>query len=207
MNFGKRLFDLIGAVLLLVLFSPVLLVTAILVRSKLGTPVIFIQQRAGYQGRPFAIYKFRSMTNQRDAAGNLLPDAMRFTSFGNFLRRSSLDELPQLLNVLKGDLSLVGPRPLFLEYLPHYTAAHARRLEVKPGITGWAQVNGRNLLTWEEKFQLDVWYVDNATVWLDLKILAMTVKKVLAKEGIDGQNHLPVPYFAGNLPENTSTGN
>lgn len=193
----KRIFDFIVALTVLLIFSPVMLVVAACISVNLGRPVMFRQIRPGYQGKPFRIYKFRTMTDQRDDAGELLPDALRLTSFGRFLRKTSVDELPQLLNVLKGDLSLVGPRPLLMQYLERYTHEQARRHEVKPGITGWAQVNGRNAISWEEKFKLDVWYVDNRSFWLDLKILWMTVRKVLRSEGVSQRDHVTMEEFKG----------
>jgi len=193
----KRLFDLTISAILIIILLPVIALTAGLVRYKLGKPVLFKQQRPGLYGKPFYIYKFRTMTNERDVNGNLLPDEMRLTPFGKFLRKFSLDELPQLFNVVKGDLSLVGPRPLLMEYLPRYTKEQARRHEVRPGITGWAQVNGRNALTWEEKFKLDVWYVDNQSFWLDLKILWLTFLKVIRSEGINREGHVTMPEFKG----------
>jgi sugar transferase EpsL len=174
-----------------------MLVTAILVRYKLGSPVLFKQQRPGLHGKPFYLYKFRTMTEERDENGELLPDHLRLTPFGQFLRKYSLDELPQLFNVLKGDISLVGPRPLLMEYLELYTPEQARRHEVKPGITGWAQVNGRNAISWEEKFKLDVWYVDNRSFWLDLRILFLTVIKVFKLEGINHAGHVTMKKFTG----------
>ena len=180
----KQLFDTICSVILLVILGALLAFLALLVRINLGTPVLFRQERPGLYGKPFSLYKFRTMTNARGSNGDLLPDAERLTRFGLFLRRTSLDELPELFNVLKGDMSLVGPRPLLMQYLARYSPEQARRHEVKPGITGWAQVNGRNAITWEEKFNLDVWYVDNQSFWLDLKILGMTVWKLLKREGI-----------------------
>jgi len=168
----------------LLFLAPFLLALAFLVRLKLGAPVLFRQQRPGLHGKPFTLYKFRTMTDARDAQGALLPDAQRLTPFGRFLRSTSLDELPEFFNVLKGDMSLVGPRPLLMQYLDRYTPEQARRHEVRPGISGWAQVNGRNALTWEEKFALDVWYVDHVSLWLDLKIIALTVWKLLTREGI-----------------------
>jgi lipopolysaccharide/colanic/teichoic acid biosynthesis glycosyltransferase len=193
----KRLFDLLGALLALYLLAFPLLVLVWLIHRKLGNPVLFRQVRPGFHGRPFNMVKFRTMTDARDASGALLPDAQRLTPFGRILRSSSLDELPELLNVLKGDMSLVGPRPLLMEYLPLYTPEQARRHEVRPGITGWAQVNGRNALSWEEKFKLDVWYVDNRSFWLDLKILWRTVKKVLLRDGISAQGEATMPRFIG----------
>ena len=174
-----------------------LLVTALLVRRYLGSPVLFSQTRPGFKGKPFQVYKFRTMTDARDSDGNLLPDDVRLTPFGLFLRSSSLDELPQLFNVLKGDIALVGPRPLLMAYLPLYSARQARRHDVRPGITGWAQVNGRNAISWEQKFELDVWYVENQSFWLDLKILALTLKKVFVKEGISADGTHTMPRFNG----------
>jgi len=193
----KRFFDFVVAFLLLVALSPAMLLLAVLVRVNLGARVLFKQQRPGLHGRPFYIYKFRSMTGKRNAEGELLPDAERLTPFGRFLRRYSLDELPQLYNVLKGDLSLVGPRALLMEYLPLYSPEQARRHEVKPGITGWAQVNGRNAITWEEKFKYDVWYVDHRSFRLDMKILWMTVLKVLHSEGVSHAGHATMEKFRG----------
>jgi len=194
---GKRIFDLALAIPALVVLSPLLISIAILVRAKLGFPIIFRQQRPGLQGRPFTIFKFRSMTDGYDDRGNLLPDAARLTPFGRFLRSTSLDELPELLNVLKGDMSLVGPRPLRVAYLERYTPEQARRHEVRPGITGWAQINGRNAISWEERFMLDIWYVDHQTLWLDLKILWLTLLLVLRREGISAEGHATMPEFKG----------
>ncbi|MGG2066211.1 sugar transferase [Bacillus sp. S14(2024)] len=193
----KRLFDVLISSCLLLLFSGILLTVFILIRIKLGSPVIFKQKRPGLQGKLFYIYKFRTMTNEKDQQGNLLPDDARLTSFGRLLRKLSLDELPQLINVIKGDISLVGPRPLLIEYLPLYTAEQARRHEVRPGITGWAQVNGRNAISWEDKFTLDVWYIDNLSFWLDIKILFLTVVKVFKTEGISQQGHATMEKFNG----------
>ena len=193
----KRILDIIGAVLGLGLLGVPMLILALLVRINLGSPVLFRQVRPGLHGKPFLLYKFRTMTDDRDEHGNLLPDEQRLTPFGKFLRSTSLDELPELFNVLKGDMSLVGPRPLLMQYLDRYTPEQARRHEVKPGITGWAQVNGRNALTWEEKFKLDVWYVDNWSIWLDLKILLLTVLKVIKREGIHADGHATMPEFLG----------
>ncbi len=193
----KRLFDFVAALVGLIVLSPLMAVLAALIRLKLGSPVLFRQVRPGLHGKPFTLYKFRTMTDLRDENGKLLPDEMRLTPFGRMLRKFSLDELPQLINVLKGDLSLVGPRPLLMEYLSRYTPEQARRHEVRPGITGWAQVNGRNALTWEKKFELDVWYVDNRTFWLDLKIIWMTVLKVLKAEGISHAGHATMVEFKG----------
>ncbi|MCD6555198.1 MAG: sugar transferase [Anaerolineae bacterium] len=194
---GKRFFDVIISAIALTAISPLMALIALLVRLTLGAPVLFRQQRPGLHGKPFTIYKFRTMTNARDEHDHLLPDEQRLTRFGHFLRSTSLDELPELWNVLKGDMSLVGPRPLLMEYLERYTPEQARRHEVKPGITGWAQVNGRNALTWEEKFKLDVWYVDHCNLWLDLKILTLTLWKVLRREGITSEGHVTMPEFEG----------
>lgn len=193
----KRLFDVLVSLSLLLLLAPVLLVTARLVRRWLGAPVLFTQVRPGLYGQPFKMVKFRTMTDARDAAGNLLPDADRLTRFGRFLRSTSLDELPELFNVLKGEMSLVGPRPLLMEYLPLYSDTQRRRHEVRPGITGWAQVNGRNAVGWDERFRLDVWYVDHRSLWLDLRILWMTVRKVLVREGISAQGEATMAKFTG----------
>ena len=171
---------------------------ALLVRLKLGSPVFFTQVRPGKDGKPFRMVKFRSMTDARDASGALLPDNVRLTPFGKFLRSSSLDEFPEMWNVLVGDMSVVGPRPLLMEYVPLYDATQRRRLEVKPGVTGWAQVNGRNALSWDEKFALDVWYVENRTFWLDLRIVFRTFFKVFARSGIDHSAERPMPRFTGN---------
>lgn len=193
----KRLFDFSAALAGILLLSPVLIALAVLVRRKLGSPVFFKQQRPGLSGKIFTMYKFRTMTDKRDGEGNLLTDEDRLPAFGKFLRSTSLDELPELINVLKGDMSLVGPRPLLVQYLPRYSSFQARRHEVRPGITGWAQVNGRNALSWEEKFALDVWYVDNASFTLDLKILWMTVHKILKREGITQEGQATASEFMG----------
>jgi lipopolysaccharide/colanic/teichoic acid biosynthesis glycosyltransferase len=193
----KRLFDLVLILGSAPFWPPFLLVFAVLVRVRLGAPVFFRQQRPGLHGKPFILIKFRTMTNERDALGNLPPDDLRLTGVGRFLRSTSLDELPELFNVLRGEMSLVGPRPLLMEYLPKYTVEQARRHEVKPGITGWAQVNGRNAISWEEKFQLDVWYVDHCSLWLDLKILALTVIQVFQRKGINATGHATMPAFMG----------
>ena len=194
---GKRLLDLALTVPSLILLTPPLLLLALLVRLTHGAPVLFRQVRPGLHARPFTLRKFRTMTDARDAAGNLLPDAEHLTTFGRFLRSASLDELPELLNVLKGDMSLVGPRPLLMQYLDRYTPEQARRHEVRPGITGWAQVNGRNALTWERKFALDVWYVDHQSLWLDVKIITLTVWKILKREGISQPGHTTMEEFFG----------
>ena len=195
----KRLFDLTATLVGLVLLWPLIMLLVMLVRIKLGSPVFFLQQRPGLSARPFMMIKFRTMTDARDADGILLPDAVRLTPFGRFLRSSSLDELPELINVLKGEMSLVGPRPLLMEYLPLYSPEQARRQEVRPGITGWAQVNGRNAISWEEKFMLDVWYVDNHSFWLDLKILWLTFKKVFIREGISQEGQATMTKFQGTM--------
>ena len=194
----KRLFDLTAALLGLAALALPLLALIALVRIKLGRPVFFRQTRPGLHGRPFQMVKFRTMTDARGPDGALLPDADRLTPFGRFLRGSSLDELPELWNVLRGDMSLVGPRPLLMEYLPLYTPEQARRHAVRPGITGWAQVNGRNALSWEEKFALDVWYVDHQSLWLDIRILWMTAVKVLRRQDISAPGEATVEYFKGN---------
>jgi len=193
----KRIFDLILAQLLLILLAPVMVVLVLLVRMVIGKPILFRQQRPGLNGQPFILYKFRTMTDQRDKDGKLMPDLVRLTALGQKMRRYSFDELPQLLNILRGDLSFVGPRPLLMEYLERYSERQARRHEVKPGITGWAQVNGRNAISWEEKFELDVWYVDNRNFLLDLKILWLTVLKVIKAEGISGEGLVTMSEFMG----------
>jgi sugar transferase EpsL len=194
---GKRILDTTAASAALLLGAPVLLPLALLVRLKLGTPILFCQPRPGLHGKAFTLYKFRTMKDLHDALGNLLPDEQRLTKLGHFLRSTSLDELPELINVLKGEMSLVGPRPLLMHYLERYTPEQARRHEVKPGITGWAQVNGRNALTWEEKFRLDVWYVDHSSLWLDLRILLTTLWKVSKREGISQAGQATMEEFKG----------
>lgn len=194
---GKRLLDVCVATSALLLGSAVMLLIALLVRLKLGTPIIFCQQRPGLRGRPFMIYKFRSMNDRRDAWGRLLADGERLPPFGQFLRSSSLDELPELLNVLRGDMSLVGPRPLLMQYLDRYTPEQARRHDVKPGLTGWAQIHGRNTISWEDRFALDVWYVDNVSFLLDVKITLMTCWKVLKREGISAPGQASISEFMG----------
>ena len=193
----KRCFDAVMALVLLTFFFPIMCVIAVAIRCTMGSPVLYRQVRPGLHGRPFTMYKFRTMTNDRDPEGRLLPDSERLTRLGRFLRSTSLDELPELVNVIRGDMSLVGPRPLLMEYLPLYTPEQARRHEVRPGITGWAQVNGRNGITWEEKFRMDVWYVDNWSFWLDVKILWLTVRAVLRREGISAEGHATMPKFTG----------
>ncbi|MAD54091.1 MAG: sugar transferase [Idiomarinaceae bacterium] len=193
----KRLIDFTVALVALIVASPVLLICALLIRLFIGKPVLFKQTRPGLNGKPFNMVKFRTMTNERDEHGNLLPDEKRLTRLGKLLRSTSLDELPELWNVLNGDMSLVGPRPLLMEYLDLYTDEQARRHEARPGITGWAQVNGRNAISWEQKFKLDVWYVDNQSTWLDIKIIFMTAKKVLVREGISASGEATMSKFKG----------
>ncbi|CAM8670231.1 WcaJ Sugar transferases involved in lipopolysaccharide synthesis [Comamonadaceae bacterium] len=196
----KRLFDILVSLgALLVLALPLLLLAGV-VRYKLGSPVFFRQVRPGLQGRPFKMVKFRTMTDERGADGELLHDGLRLTTFGRLLRSSSLDELPELWNVLRGEMSLVGPRPLLMEYLPLYSPDQARRHEVRPGITGWAQINGRNAVSWDQRFQMDVWYIEHRSLWLDLKILWLTVHKVMFREGINAQGEATMPRFTGNRP-------
>lgn len=193
----KRLFDIVVATLALAVFALPLLFLVLLVRRKLGRPAFFRQVRPGLDGKPFEMVKLRTMTDGRDAHGNLLPDSERLTPFGRFLRSTSLDELPELWNVLKGDMSLVGPRPLLMEYLPLYSANQRRRHDVRPGITGWAQINGRNALSWSKKFELDVWYVENRSIWLDIRILWLTVKKVIVRDGISAAGEATMSKFTG----------
>jgi lipopolysaccharide/colanic/teichoic acid biosynthesis glycosyltransferase len=197
MRFSKRLFDLIITVIGLIIILPLMLVVSILVWIFLGTPILFRQPRPGYKGRPFITYKFRTMTNRTGPDGNLLPDADRLTLFGRFLRSTSLDDLPQLFNVLRGEMSLVGPRPLLMQYLQRYTPEQMRRHDMLPGITGWAQIHGRNALDWENKFRLDVWYVDHWSFWLDLKILLLTPWKVFRREGISQPGHVTAQEYKG----------
>jgi len=197
MSLSKRIFDLLVTTLGLVVILPLLLVISLLVWIFLGTPVLFLQQRPGYKGRPFITYKFRTMTERCGPDGNLVPDAERLTPFGRFLRSSSLDDLPQLWNVLRGEMSLVGPRPLLMIYLERYTPEQMRRHDVLPGITGWAQIHGRNILDWDEKFRLDVWYVDHWSFWLDIKILFLTPWKVFKREGISQPGHVSAEEFKG----------
>lgn len=193
----KRLFDIVASIIGLLLLAPVIAAVAFQIRRKLGSPVLFRQVRPGKDGKPFEMIKFRTMRDAIDKDGNPLPDSERMTPFGSFLRSASLDELPELWNVLKGDMSLVGPRPLLMEYLPLYSKEQYRRHDVRPGITGWAQVNGRNAISWEEKFKLDVWYVDNHLLWLDLKIIYLTVKKVLVRDGISAEGEATMSKFTG----------
>ncbi|ACK41874.1 MULTISPECIES: sugar transferase [Dictyoglomus] len=195
--FLKRIIDIIGSLIGLVVASPIIVVISIIIYITMGRPIFFKQVRPGLKGKPFVIYKFRTMLDLRDENGNLLPDEKRLTTIGKFLRSTTLDELPEFWNVLKGDMSLVGPRPLLMEYLDRYTPEQARRHNVKPGMTGWAQINGRNAITWEEKFKLDVWYVDNWNILLDLKIIFLTILKVLKREGISAEGHATMPEFMG----------
>jgi sugar transferase EpsL len=193
----KRLLDIAFSALLMLLLSPVLIIVAIVSRAVIAKPILYSQKRPGLGAKPFTMYKFRSMSNATDASGSPLEDGQRLGRYGRFLRSTSLDELPELWNVLKGDMSLVGPRPLLMEYLPLYSQRQARRHEVRPGITGWAQVNGRNALSWEDKFELDVWYVDNQSLLLDLKILLKTLSRVLFRQGISSEGHVTMPPFRG----------
>lgn len=198
-NFGKRVLDLSLALTMLILFSPFLAFIALLVYLLIGSPIIFRQVRPGLHGQPFTLLKFHTMTKACDAQGSLLPDKERMTRVGRFLRSTSLDELPELLNVIKGDMSVVGPRPLLMQYLDRYTPEQARRHEVKPGITGWAQVNGRNALTWEQKFEHDIWYVDHQSLCLDIKILALTIWKIFKREGINQPGQATMEEFRGSI--------
>jgi lipopolysaccharide/colanic/teichoic acid biosynthesis glycosyltransferase len=193
----KRALDIVISILALVIFSPIILIVAVLVRINLGSPVLFSQMRPGMHHRPFKMLKFRSMKDDKDQAGNLLADAQRLPRFGQLLRASSLDELPGLINVLKGDMSIVGPRPLLVEYLPLYNLVQKRRHEVRPGITGWAQVNGRNTISWEQKFEYDVWYVDNQSLWLDVKIILLTAMKVIRRDDINYNGEVTMTKFTG----------
>ena len=197
----KRLLDLIGASIALLLLSPVMVIVAWQVRRDMGSPVLFRQTRPGLSGRPFQMIKFRTMRDATDANGTMLPDADRLTPLGRFLRASSLDEVPELWNVVRGDMSMVGPRPLLMEYLPLYSPTQARRHEIRPGVTGWAQINGRNALGWDEKFALDVWYVDNRSLWLDMQILGRTIAKVVRRDGISAAGEATMPRFEGSSVE------
>ncbi|HFC8842023.1 TPA: sugar transferase [Neisseria oralis] len=197
-KFFKRLFDIIASTSGLIILSPVFLILAYLIRKNLGAPVFFTQERPGKDGKPFKMIKFRSMRDAVDKDGNPLPDSERLTPFGKKLRAASLDELPELWNVLKGDMSLVGPRPLLMSYLPLYNDFQFRRHEMRPGVTGWAQVNGRNAISWDEKFAYDIWYIDHFSLWFDMKILFLTIKKVFIKEGISAEGEATMPYFTGN---------
>lgn len=195
----KRLFDIVVSLIVIMLLSPIIFVVHLLVAKNLGSPVLFKQKRPGFNGKIFEMTKFRSMKDAVDENGKTLPDKERLTPFGEKLRSTSLDELPGLINVLKGDMSLVGPRPLLIEYLPLYNSEQAKRHNVRPGITGWAQVNGRNAISWEDKFKFDVWYVNNQSFWLDIKILLLTVKKVFVREGISADGHVTIEKFTGSL--------
>ena len=195
---SKRIFDVVVSLICLIFLIPLFFILYFLILWQIGQPVIFVQVRPGLQGRPFKLYKFRSMTNKKDAKGDLLSDAKRLNVFGHFLRASSLDELPTFWNVIKGDMSVVGPRPLLMEYLHLYNQNQKRRHEVKPGITGWAQVSGRNAISWKKKFDFDIWYVDHHTFWIDLKIIVLTVKKVFLREGISGVGEATMSKFTGN---------
>ena len=198
MPLNKRIFDLLVASLGLIILSPIILLISLLVRILIGPPIIFRQARPGYKGNPFFIYKFRSMTDERDAEGNLLPDAARLTPFGGFLRSLSLDELPELYNILRGDMSVVGPRPLIMQYLPLYSPEQMRRHDCYPGLTGWAQINGRNAIDWPTRFSLDVWYVDHRSFWLDIKIILTTIWKVIKRENVNQPGQATIEFFTGN---------
>jgi sugar transferase EpsL len=193
----KRAFDILVSAILILIFSPIMLITATVVFISMGKPVLFRQQRPGYKGKPFTVFKFRSMREAVDQQGQPLPDSDRLSLAGNMIRRLSLDELPQLFNVLKGDMSLVGPRPLLMEYLPLYTAEQMRRHDVRPGITGWAQINGRNTVDWDDRFQLDLWYVDHHSFAVDMKIIALTARKVILKEGVNQKDGVTMEKFTG----------
>jgi sugar transferase EpsL len=196
-RFGKLNFDLFFASLSIAILGLPMVILAVIIRIKIGKPIFFKQERPGLYGKIYSVYKFRTMTNNKDKDGNLLPDKERLTDLGRLLRSTSLDELPEFLNVIKGDMSIVGPRPLLTEYLNRYTPEQARRHELRPGITGWAQVNGRNAISWEEKFNLDVWYVNNLSIWLDIKIIGMTIWKILKREGISQKGHATMEEFKG----------
>ena len=194
----KRIFDILISFFAIIILSPFLILISLSVLIKFGTPVFFTQIRPGYKGKPFRIIKFRTMTNEKDKNGELLAEELRITPFGLWLRSTSLDELPELFNVLKGEMSLVGPRPLLMEYLPLYNSYQKKRMDFKPGITGWAQVNGRNAIGWPEKFKMDIWYVENQSFWLDIKIIFLTLRKVISREGISHENEVSMPKFKGN---------
>lgn len=193
----KRLFDIMASITGLLLLAPIIALVAIQIRRKLGSPIFFRQLRPGVSGKPFEMIKFRTMNDAVDGNGNLLPDSERVPPFGAFLRSTSLDELPELWNVLKGDMSIVGPRPLLMEYLPLYSVEQHRRHEVRPGVTGWAQINGRNTISWEDKFKMDVWYIENISFWLDLKIIILTLYRVIRRDGITASDHVSMPKFLG----------
>ena len=201
----KRLVDVLVSATGLIVLSPIIFLVGVMIWWKIGRPILFTQTRPGLHSAPFKMVKFRTMLNSRDKSGEILADAERLTSLGRFLRAASLDELPELWNVLKGEMSLVGPRPLLMEYLPRYSAEQARRHNVKPGITGWAQVNGRNALSWDEKFALDIWYVDHHSFWLDMKILFRTLAKVFAREGINNSGHATMPIFTNSKTTSNET--
>lgn len=194
---NKRLFDICISLVAIILLSPLLIATGLVARAKLGTQIFFRQQRPGLHGQPFEMVKFRTMTDSRDSEGNLLPDGERLIAYGRFLRSTSIDELPELWNVLKGDMSLVGPRPLLMDYVPLYSAEQRRRHDVRPGITGWAQINGRNAISWDEKFMLDIWYVDNRSLALDIKILWLTMQRVVVRQGVNAAGSSTMPKFTG----------
>lgn len=200
-RYGKRCLDIVLTLIGLTLLSPILIVVSIMAAIKIGTPIFFTQNRPGLNGATFKMYKFRSMRNDVDENGKLLPDEVRLVPFGRFLRNSSIDELPGLWNVLRGEMSLVGPRPLLVQYLERYTPEQARRHEVRPGLSGWAQVNGRNAISWEQKFEFDVWYVDNVSLWLDIKIIVMTIMKVFKRSDISAEGHSTMPEFMGSKAE------
>ena len=202
----KRCIDILGATVGLLALSPIMVIVAVCVRIQMGSPVLFRQQRPGLKGKPFYILKFRTMTNTKDENGQLLPEDKRLTRFGNFLRKTSLDELPELINVLKGSMSLVGPRPLLMKYLPLYSPEQARRHEVKPGITGWAQINGRNAISWEQKFEYDVWYLDHQSFRLDLKIIFLTIWKVIRRDDISADDHVTMPTFTRSVQDTHGIG-
>ena len=197
----KRFFDFMIALAVLILLLPPLFFVYLLVASRLGYPALFRQKRPGYRGQPFLLLKFRTMTNARDAGGSLLPDAQRLTPIGRWLRSTSIDELPALINILRGEMSFIGPRPLLMQYLPLYSPEQARRHDVKPGFSGWAQINGRNALSWEERFCLDVWYVDHQSFWLDLRIFLLTIAKVIRREGLNADGHSTMPPFMGSISQ------
>jgi lipopolysaccharide/colanic/teichoic acid biosynthesis glycosyltransferase len=204
--FNKRIFDLLISTLALLILSPLLLIITMVIFLSSGKAILFRQSRPGYKGRPFTIYKFRTMIDEFDSEGKLLPDEERVNKFGNFLRATSLDELPELFNIFKGDMSIVGPRPLLMQYLSRYTPEQARRHDVLPGMTGWAQINGRNAITWEDKFMYDVWYVDNWSFWFDMKIIAETIWKVLKQEGINEPGHISATEFMGSEKDDKANG-
>lgn len=206
-KYTKRFFDIFSSLFAIIVLSPILVVTAVLVKTKLGSPVLFKQERPGLNHKNFTLYKFRTMTDERDENGELLPDEIRLTNFGQFLRNTSLDELPELVNILKGDMSVIGPRPLLVQYIPLYNKHQTRRSEVRPGLSGWAQVNGRNTVSWEDKFDMDVEYVDNYNLIMDIKILFMTVFNVLKREGISSDTSATMEAFTGTSEKTEETAN